>query len=249
MPDNAFRYVSARSAPWLPQCSGQNATRYAAPRRCRNIDVIGYPSVTCNGDSGSCRRGAAPFDADNAPHRQRGLTADVQPCAPRDSRSRARRRREHDVMPDDHRDEVPYAGVHTVPNECLYLAEYLVTRSASHLDTYRDRNHGQYLTSNCAGRQGQYRFATRASDCGKHLVTHPAHDIKSHATVGPTLGMVRCFGTRRGLDTATNPLPNVERGRAVGSRAGDDLRGYSHCLRHLRIRTAQDAVAYCCWHA
>src|SRR6476620_8693399 len=66
MPDNAIRYGLARGAPWLTQCSGRDATRYAAPRRQRGFHTDGHANVTCNASDRNAPRSCAPSTAGRA---------------------------------------------------------------------------------------------------------------------------------------------------------------------------------------
>ena len=185
MPDNTIRCVLARGAPWLTQCSGRDATRYAAPRRPRGFHTDGHPNVTCNASGRNGPRSCAPSTAGRAldwiySGASGGRTRSdwsLTSCLEASPTRRRGRKLARDLRQNPATNTVPrgarraggcfqeYADQGMRHRPCRYLAQYLTT----------------YLDAYCAHRLPQYRRYCQASTRPTYFATHrecsTAHDV------------------------------------------------------------------------
>jgi hypothetical protein len=244
MADNAFRCVLAHNAPWLPQCSGQHATRYATPRPCRNIHAISYASVTCSVQSRYRRHCAAPRAAEAAFHCGCSANAGDRWHVHAGWSSCPERRSGHKVT--------CYARLHSVhdrladkvSNSGVHVHKYLLTGVRAHPATYLGQYLNRYLTSHCAHRQTTYRVRSIRPPNGTNVVAQPRNGMDPHAASNGTSGTGCDTDAGGAIHGSASTAHRVLQRRGPDLRRGDTERGDANRVRHPSIGSRQCALAY-----
>jgi hypothetical protein len=244
MADNAFRYVPAHNAPWLPQCSGQHATRHATPRPCRNIHAISYASVTCNVQSRYRRHCAASRAGDAAFHCGCRASAGDRWRVHAGWSSCPDLRRAHNVTCYARRHSVHDRVADKVSNTGVHVHKYLLTGVRAHPATYLAQYLNGYLTSHCAHRQTKYRIRSIRPPNGTNVVAQPRNGMDHHAASNGTSGTGCDTDAGGATHGRANTAHRALQRRGPDLRPGDINRGDANRVRHPSIGSTQCALPY-----